>query len=110
MTDAEYQSGLNHLRQSTRDAVQKCLDQADADVILSSGESLMTSIAANAGYPIASVPLGFSSYNGRPFGMEIMARNGEEEKIFAVMSAWEATFPNGRMPPPRLMDWEERQG
>ncbi|KAI1364481.1 amidase signature domain-containing protein [Xylaria arbuscula] len=106
MTDSEYDEGLKHLRKSTRDAVEKCLERADADVIMASGESLMTTIAANAGYPIASVPLGFSSYNGRPFGMEIMARNGEEGKIFEVMSAWEATFPEGRIPPPQLVEWE----
>ncbi|KAJ3575180.1 hypothetical protein NPX13_g4124 [Xylaria arbuscula] len=104
--DSEYDEGLKHLRKSTRDAVEKCLERADADVIMASGESLMTTIAANAGYPIASVPLGFSSYNGRPFGMEIMARNGEEGKIFEVMSAWEATFPEGRIPPPQLVEWE----
>ncbi|KAI1150287.1 amidase signature domain-containing protein [Nemania diffusa] len=106
MTDSEYDKGLKHLRESTRDAVKKCLQEADADVIMASGESLMPTIAANAGYPIASVPLGFSTYNGRPFGMEIMALNGQEGKIFEVMSAWEATFPEGRMPPPQLVDWE----
>ncbi|KAI0105341.1 amidase signature domain-containing protein [Nemania sp. FL0031] len=109
MTDLEYSEGLRHLRESTRDAVEKCLEKADADVVMASGESVMTTIAANAGYPIASVPLGFSSYNGRPFGMEIMARNGHEEKIFEVMSAWETTFPEGRMPPPMLVNWEQCQ-
>ncbi|KAI1130215.1 amidase signature domain-containing protein [Nemania abortiva] len=106
MTDSEYHEGLRHLRESTRDAVERCLEQANADVIMASGESVMTTIAANAGYPIASVPLGFSSYNGRPFGMEIMARNAHEGKIFEVMSAWEATFPEGRMPPPMLVNKE----
>ncbi|KAI0389119.1 amidase signature domain-containing protein [Xylariaceae sp. FL0594] len=79
----------------------------DADVIMASGESTLTTIAANAGYPIASVPLGFAaSYNGRPFGMDIMARNGEEARIFDVMAAWEATFTDARGPPPLLVEWE----
>ncbi|GAW27360.1 putative amidase family protein [Rosellinia necatrix] len=104
MSDEEYTEGLRHLRQSTRDAIEKCLQLADADVIMASGESLMTTIAANAGYPIASVPLGFWSHNGRPYGMEIMACNGHEEKLFEVMSAWEATFPDGRLPPPQLVE------
>ncbi|TPX14159.1 uncharacterized protein E0L32_000553 [Thyridium curvatum] len=106
ITDAKYEQGLRHLRQSMRDSIEKCLAESKADVIMASGESLLTSIAAVAGYPIASVPLGFSTLNGRPSGMEIMARNGDEEKIFEVMSAWEVTFPDGRRPPPLLAKWE----
>ncbi|KAJ5401094.1 hypothetical protein N7465_011583 [Penicillium sp. CMV-2018d] len=105
MTDEKYHSGLAHLRQSVRHAVHLCLEESNADVIMASGETLLPSIAACAGYPIGSVPLGFSTYNGRPFGMEIMSRNGEEEKIFQVMSAWEATFPEARQPPPLLVNW-----
>ncbi|KAJ5461345.1 uncharacterized protein N7458_002897 [Penicillium daleae] len=89
MTDVQYHSGL----------------ESNADVIMASGETLVPSTAACAGYPIGSVPLGFSTYNGRPFGMEVLARNGEEEKIFLVMSAWEATFPEARRPPPLLVNW-----
>lgn len=105
MTDVQYHSGLAHLRQSVRHAVQLCLDESNADVIMASGETLLPRTAACAGYPIGSVPLGISTYNGRPFGMEIMARNGEEENIFQVMSAWEATFPKARQPPPLLVNW-----
>lgn len=105
MTDEKYHSGLAHLRQSVRHAVHLCLEESNADIIMASGETLLPSIAACAGYPIGSVPLGFSTYNGRPFGMEIMSRNGEEEKIFQVMSAWEATFPEARQPPPLLVNW-----
>ncbi|KAJ5721988.1 hypothetical protein N7488_000023 [Penicillium malachiteum] len=105
MTDEQYQSGLAHLRQSVRHAVQRCLDESNADVIMGSGETVLPSIAACAGYPIASVPLGFSTNNERPFGMEIMAWNGEEEKIFEVMSAWEASFPQAGQPPPLLVNW-----
>lgn len=105
MTDEQYHSGLVHLRQSVRHAVQLCLEESNADVIMASGETLLPSTAACAGYPIGSVPLGFSTYNGRSFGMEVLARNGEEEKIFQVMSAWEATFPEARRPPPLLVNW-----
>lgn len=107
ITDEEYEAGLKQLRASFRDAIEKCLEETGADVIMASGESFLTTMASGSGYPIASVPLGFSSYNGRPHGMEIMARNGEEAKIFKVMSAWEATFPEARKPPPRLLDWVE---
>ncbi|KAL2673845.1 hypothetical protein Neosp_012289 [[Neocosmospora] mangrovei] len=102
MTNEEYHSSLKHFRQSVRTAVEKLWEETGTDVIMASGESLVTTIAAAAGYPIASVPLGFSSHNGRPYGMEVVARNGAEDKLFQVMSAWEATFPDGRRPPPLL--------
>ncbi|KAI0199461.1 amidase signature domain-containing protein [Astrocystis sublimbata] len=106
MTQEEYEKGLKHLRQSFRDATEKCFKATKADVIVASGESFLTTIASGSGYPIASVPLGFSSYNGRPHGMEIVARSGEEAMIFRVMSAWEATFPDARKPPPQLVNWD----
>ncbi|KAH6616147.1 amidase signature domain-containing protein [Chaetomium sp. MPI-SDFR-AT-0129] len=105
MGHERYLHDLGYLRKSYRDAVEKCFETTGADVIMASGESYLTSIASGAGYPIASVPLGFSSYNGRPYGMEILARNGEEEKMFRVMSAWEVSFPDARKPPPLLVDW-----
>ncbi|KAI1121608.1 amidase signature domain-containing protein [Nemania abortiva] len=105
MTQEEYESGLKHLRQSFRDAIEKCFESTNANVIMASGESFLSTISGGSGYPIASVPLGLSSFNGRPHGMLILARNGEEAKVFEVMSAWEATFPDARQPPPQLVKW-----
>lgn len=107
MTDKECEAGLKQLRESFRDAIEKCCEATGADVIMASGESFLPTMAAGAGYPLASVPLGFASYNGRPYGMEIMARNQEEEIIFKVMSAWESSSPEGRQAPPRLIDWDK---
>ncbi|KAF4436967.1 hypothetical protein F53441_13149 [Fusarium austroafricanum] len=106
ITEEEYETGLKHLRASFRDAIEKCLEETGADVIMGSGETFMSTMAAGSGYPIASVPLGFTSYNGRPHGMLILARNQEEGKILKVMSAWEDTFPEARKPPPRLLEWD----
>ena len=105
MADEQYDVGLKHFRESMRDSVEKLLKETGTDVIMASGESLLPTVAAVTGYPIGSVPLGYSTYNGRPFGLEIMARNGEEEKMFEMMSAWEATFPGARQPPPLLVNW-----
>lgn len=107
MSHETYAHDFDYLRKSYRDAVERCFEATGADVIMASGESYLTSIASGAGYPIASVPLGFSSYNGRPSGMEILARNGEEEKVFRVMSAWKTSFPEARKPPPLLVNWEK---
>jgi amidase len=105
MTDEAYQTGLKHLRQSVRDSVEALWRETDTDIIVGSAESLLTTTAAVAGYPIASVPLSLSTFNGRPFGLQLVARAGAEEKLFEVMSAWEATFPDARSPPPMLLNW-----
>jgi len=79
MSHEKYIQDLQYLRKSFRDA-EKCFEATGADVIMTSGESFLTSIALGAGYPISSLPLGFSSYNGRPHGMEIVARNGRRTR------------------------------
>ncbi|KAK4197711.1 amidase signature domain-containing protein [Triangularia verruculosa] len=110
LSHEKYTQDLEYLRKSYRAAVERCFEETGADVIMASGESYLTSIASGAGYPIASVPLGFSSYNGRPHRMEILARNGEEEKMLRVMFAWEASFPEARRPPLLLVEWEKATG
>lgn len=96
---------MGHFRRSVRETVEKLWAETGTDVIIASGESGLTTTAAAAGYPIASVPLGFPTYNGRPYGLEIVARNGAEDKLFQVMSASEATFADPRRPPPLLEKW-----
>lgn len=74
MTKEEYVNGLKHFREGMRDSVEKLLRETGTDMIMASGESLLPTVAAVASYPITSVPLGFSTYNGQPFGVEIVAR------------------------------------
>lgn len=95
-TDQESHRSLDHFRRSVRETVEKLWAETGTDVIMASGESSLTTTAAAAGYPIASVPLGSSTYNGRPYGLEIVARNDAEDTLFQVMSAWEATFDEVR--------------
>jgi amidase len=42
------------------------------------------------GYPIATVPLGKLRYNGRPFGLCLVAKEDEEDKVLQFMAAYEA--------------------
>lgn len=63
-------------------------------------------VAALAGYPVGSVPLGYARFNGRAFGLSIIAPANAEPLILSAMSAWEATFPK-RQPPPQLVTWDE---
>ena len=67
----------------------------------------MASVAAIAGFPVATVPLGFADFNGRPFGMNIFAPANAEKMMLRVMSAWEASFPEARQPPPLLIKWAD---
>ena len=55
-----------------------------------------------AGYPIASLPLGYLDYNGRAFGMVAIAGANGEAQLFEVMSAWDIMF-NPVKPPPMLV-------
>lgn len=57
----------------------------------------------HTGYPIATVPLGVTEADGRPYGLGIMARAGREDLIFQFMSAFEAHFPP-RVLPSRVRD------
>ena len=60
-------------------------------------------IAAAAGYPVGTMPLGYSKTNGRAFGACIISGAGGEAKILRAMNAWHATMP-ARKPPPQLVD------
>lgn len=91
------------MRQAARtDGIDDILKTYDVDVIIGPTESKMCSYAASAGYPIATLPLGYLDFNGRPFGLCCIARAYEEALLIKVQSAWEATFP-ARRPPPALV-------
>lgn len=109
MSDDEFVLGMRKFRSDMREAVEQCLDACNADVIIAPGDSLLTTVAMGAGYPIASVPLGFADLNGRPYGLLIMGRSGEEAKILDVMAAWETTFCEGRKPPSLMQEWDNER-
>ncbi|KAI4220073.1 MAG: hypothetical protein LQ349_008177 [Xanthoria aureola] len=92
---------LQYAREVSRTkGIDKILEDYNLDVIIGPAESSMTDIAAASGYPIASLPLGYLDFNGRPFGMAALASAHQEATLIKVQSAWEATFPP-RHPPPR---------
>jgi amidase len=76
----------------------------DVDVLLVPCDSRFASVGAAAGFPVGNLPLGFADFNGRPFSLHAIAPANEEVKIFQVMSAWEASFPDNVCPPPLLVD------
>ena len=44
------------------------------------------------------MPLGILDYNGRPFGLGLVAQAGREDLMFQFMSAFEAVFPKRANP------------
>ncbi len=104
--ETDIRRGIDSLRLRARENITRSLFDYNVDVILGPADARMASVASAAGYPVGVVPLGFAEFNGRAFGINIIARNGEEHKILHAMSAWEATFPGARGPPPMLVNWE----
>ncbi|KAF1954823.1 amidase family protein [Byssothecium circinans] len=95
----EYDEILSHSRRSGREnGIDKTLKENGVDVILGPGDGPLFYIAGIAGYPIASLPLSYLDFNGRPFGLVALATAHQESLLVQVQSAWEATFPK-RQPP-----------
>ena len=51
-----------------------------------------------SGYLVASLPLGYLDFNGRPFGLQIIAKAHQDVLLIQAQSAWEATFPKHQPP------------
>jgi amidase len=49
------------------------------------------------------MPLGYLDYNGKPYGLAVLARARDDGLLFQFMSAFEAAFPK-RHVPPRLVE------
>ncbi|KAK4460365.1 amidase family [Cladorrhinum samala] len=100
MTDEEYNSLVNYARDRCgRQGIDKVLDENGVDVIVGPGDGPLFVISGTAGYPGASLPLGYLDFNGRPFGLQVIAKAHQEALLIQVQSAWEATFPQRRPPP-----------
>ncbi|EXJ68778.1 uncharacterized protein A1O5_07709 [Cladophialophora psammophila CBS 110553] len=103
ITAEEYDAHFKHLRDVARNrGIDFILDTYRADVIMAPADSLLINYAACSGYPIATLPLSYLDYNGRPFGLSVIARAGQDTLLIKVQSAWEATF--GARKPPSAMN------
>lgn len=88
---------LRHIARTQ--GIDKTLAAHDLDIILGPTDGRIPTIAAAAGYPVGTMPLGYSATNGRPFGMCIVAAAGHEHKILRAMKAWDATIGKRKAPP-----------
>ncbi|KAH8746430.1 amidase signature domain-containing protein [Diaporthe sp. PMI_573] len=96
----KYHEGVRILRQAARtQGIDEKLAAHNLDVILGPMDGRIPTIAATAGYPVGTMPLGYSVTNGRPFGMCTVAAAGQEDKILRAMRAWDATIGKRKTPP-----------
>ncbi|KAK5659422.1 hypothetical protein OQA88_623 [Cercophora sp. LCS_1] len=84
---------------SGEQGIDKVLEENGVDIIIGPGDGPMFTISGMAGYPVASLPLGYLDFNGRPFGLQITAKAHQGALLIQAQSAWGATFPK-RQPPP----------
>lgn len=99
LTQDKYNQILAFARKQCREkGIDKTLQEYDVDVIIGPGESALFYIAAGAGYPVGTLPLGYLNFNGRPFGLQIIAKAHQEALIIQVQSAWEKTMFRSVLP------------
>lgn len=101
--DAEFDSKLGVARSFAQVSITKLLRDNELDAVLGPADARMASVAAIAGYAVGSLPLGYAEFNGRAFGVNIIAGERGEGRILRVMSAWEKSFPEARVAPPQLL-------
>lgn len=107
MSPTTYDEYKNTLRTNNKDlGIDATLQENEIDIIIGAPTGRSATVAALAGYPVGTVPLGYARFNGRPFGMAIFAPANAEPLILSAMSAWESTFPK-RLPPPQLVNWDQ---
>jgi amidase len=101
MPKNEYDNLIAYARERCgKRGIDRTLEENGVDVIIGPGDGRMFKISGTAGYPIASLPLGYLDFNGRPFGLQVTTKAHQEALLIQVQSAWEATFPKRQ--PPRL--------
>lgn len=108
---------LSQIRHECRqDGIDKALEHNQLDVIMGPADSAFNLLVCGGGelshlssasvinteicigYPSATMPSSYLSYNGRPIGVFAIARRHDEKTFLQVMKAWERTFPPRKVP------------
>jgi amidase len=103
-TKEEFERNMNALRDKASGSVRSLLKEYDVDVIVGPCDSRTGSVGSASGFPVANLPLGFAHFNGRGFGLHMIAPENQEAKMLQIMAAWEASFPENVRPPPLLVE------
>ncbi|KAK8140053.1 amidase [Apiospora sp. TS-2023a] len=86
------------LRAKARMILDQIYEKEKINLIAAPVDSAFCIYSAAAGYPLGHVPLGQLRYNGRPFGLCLMARADGEETLLRFMSAYESAVPPRPVP------------
>lgn len=107
LTEEKRQEIVSFIRKIAKDdGFDRIFEETGAEVLIGALDERIVTVAAAAGYPAGVAPLGYAdNYNGRAYGVVIVAKAGAEGKILQAMSAWEETMPR-RIPPPQLVNYK----
>ncbi|KAH8898126.1 amidase signature enzyme [Thozetella sp. PMI_491] len=97
-TEEEINKMKEGLRPKAIELLDGVFEKEGVDIMVGPTDGGLIIYAPAAGYPTANVPLGTLSYNGRPFGLTLIAKAGREDVLLRFMSAYEATFPDRPVP------------
>ncbi|KAI1119751.1 amidase signature domain-containing protein [Nemania abortiva] len=104
ISNEAYEEAKLFLRNKAKiEGFDKVFSEHGVDLLVMPQDCRICTIAAAAGYPIGIVPLGYAPFNGRGFGLIVVAGAGKEDKILSFMSAWEASHPELPKPPSQLV-------
>ncbi|KAJ2996750.1 hypothetical protein NUW58_g878 [Xylaria curta] len=78
------------LREMGKSIINRVLDAENVNCIAAPADSAICIYTAAAGYPHITIPLGKLNYNGRPFGICVMARENDEAVLLRFMAAYES--------------------
>ena len=110
-------------RITSTNGIDKAMEMHQLNIVVGPGDSDFVALATGSGkllkyesrikailisitgYPIASVPLGYIEYSGRPYGLQLIAKAAQEAILIRAMSAWERMMPTRRAPD---LSWTER--
>lgn len=71
--------------------LDQVFDQENVNIIAGPADSALCVHAAAAGYPVGTVPMSQLRYNGRPFGLCIVAKENDEEALLRFMCVYESS-------------------
>lgn len=114
-SDAETEELAENCRRwAATEGIDKAVAEHGVDVVVCSSDSYFAGVSVGArkfshncarlrqtdtiDYPMAGVPLGYVESSGRPYGLQVVARANEEEKLVKFMAAWESISPPRRVP------------
>lgn len=113
---------LDHIK-TVGEILEDTLHKYDIDMTIGPGDCFLIQYSAALGLlvylgpenyqltllgcALATVPLSYLDYNGRPIGLILIARPHQEALLLKIMGAFEATFP-ARKPPTAFLDVHKR--